>query len=273
MKFHRHRHRFVHAITLATLAVLLFTLAAMPAHAQAAAAPTNLTAELTDTEGEVRLTWGAAEGSVSYRACQRVQSPAGAWSCVDRTATNALFIGLAVGKVHDFVVLSFDGSAYSAWVWTNLMVEAITPHVCPITGLAIPEGYLSVGEKNTDSFGDEFTLTSITRKPTIRILGTNSVPFGGRAFIKVCGKVKAHSSGSTRFTTGLKNNLATDKGIGFMWIDEATTEWYEVGKIPAGRTRSACDIWGIADDATTVIYTINNFRNNPGVYRVDLPAK
>ena len=269
LKFHR--HRFVHAITLATLAVLLFTLAALPAQAQAPAAPTNLTAELTDTEGEVRLTWGAAEGAASYRACWRVQSPAGAWSCVNRTTTNALIAGLAVDTTYDFAVASFDGGAYSAWVWTNLMVEAVTPHFCPITGLAIPEGYLSVNESTTDIFGRTFRLTGITRMSAIAQYGTVYLPPGGRQFLKVCGTVEAPSDAWTTFHTGTSNNLSTDLGIGFTYFDDHVTNWYDVDVIPAGETRRACDIWDVPANAATAIYAVNNFQADAGVFLVNLP--
>ena len=41
---------------------------------------------------------------------------------------------------------------------------------------------------------------------------------------------------------------------------------------PAGSTKSACDIWDVPDATTTAVYAINNFQEDLGVYRVDLPA-
>ena len=183
------------------------------------AAPANLTAELTDTEGEVQLTWDAAERATHYRVCQRVQSPAGNWSCVWRTTTDALFTGLTVDTAYDFAVASYDGKAYSAWVRRELMVEAVTPHFCPITGLAIPEGYLSVNESTTSSGGTTFKLTGITRKSTITLDGTSYRPVTGRQFLKVCGTVKAPSDSWTIFYPGSDNNLSTDLGVGFNFPD------------------------------------------------------
>ena len=262
----------VRTIALATLAVLLFALASpVDAQTPAPAAPTNLVAELTDTEGEVQLTWDAAERAPQYRVCQRVQSPPGIWSCVWRTTTDALFTGLTVDTAYDFAIASYDGKTYSNWVWATATVEAITPHICPITGLAIPGGYLSVNEKTTSSVGSEFTLTSISRKSTVRYGTTDYDPFEGRAFVKVCGTVKVGSI-ETGFFAGYYNNLSTDDGIGFVTSDGGTRDWLDVGVIPAGQTRSACDVWEVPEHATTVIYAVYNFNDNDGVYKVDLPA-
>ena len=71
--------RLLRLAVIGIMAMLILTLAANPAFAQtpAPAAPANLTAELTDTEGEVLLSWDTAEGATSYRACRRVQDPPG----------------------------------------------------------------------------------------------------------------------------------------------------------------------------------------------------
>ena len=265
----RHR-RSVRAITLNLLVGLMVAVAVVPAYAQtpAPAAPTNLVTDLTDNEGEVRLTWDAAEGATQYGTCQRVQTPAGDWTCATRNTTTALFTGLTVGTVYDFAVASYDGETYSAWVWAEQTVSALTAYVCPITGLAIPEGYLEVNESTTSTGGRTFTLTGITRKSTITLSGTQYNPVEGRQWLKVCGTVTAPSDSQTSFWYGTDNNLSTDLGTGFGFFDHSVTDWLAVGDIPAGETRSACDIW----DAATVIYAVNNFQENPGVYRVDLPA-
>lgn len=266
--------RLLRLAVIGIMAMLILTLAANPAFAQtpAPAAPANLTAELTDTEGEVLLSWDAAEGATSYRACRRVQDPPGGWSCVNRTTTSTLFAGLTVDAVYDFAVASYDGQSYSSWVWTEATVEAIAVHICPVTGLAIPEGYLSVNDKTTHILGDEFTLTSITRQSTFRLNNQTYQAFEGRQLLKVCGTLKAPSDDTAYFAIGFDNNLATDAGIGFTWADDGTTEWREVGEVPAGQSRSACDIWDVPDDATVAIYAVNNLKPKAGVYRVDLPA-
>ncbi len=262
----------------ATIAILMGLMLALPIIANPATAqtsdpapPTNLTATLTDTEGEVQLTWDAADGATQYRACQRVQTPAGKWTCTTRNTTNALFTGLTVDTAYDFAVASYNGSAYSAWAWAELTVEAVAPHFCPITGLAIPEGYLSVNESTTGSAGTTFKLTGITRKSTITLEGTEYLPPTGRQFLKVCGTVNAPSDSPTIFYPGTHNNLSTDLGIGFNYYDESVTNWFDVDDIPAGQTRRACDIWDVPADAVTVIYAVNNFRADAGVFRVDLP--
>ena len=253
--------------------VLLLVLAANPAIAQtpAPAAPANLTAELTDTEGEVLLAWDTAEGATSYRACRRVQTPPGGWICVNRTTTSTLFTGLTVDTVYDFAVASYDGQSYSSWVWTEVTVEAIAVDICPITGLHIPDGYLSINDITTNSNGQRFVLTGITRQGTFESDNEDYLPWDGRQFIKVCGGVQAPSDQPGAFSPGYSNNLSTDLGLGFLVTDDDTTEWREVGIIPQGEVKTACDIWEIPEDATTVIYAVNNWNTNPGVFRVDLP--
>ena len=277
----QYAHHITHPRRLAryaTFAILMGLMLALPiianpaiAQTSAPAPPTNLTATLTDTEGEVRLEWDASDGATQYRACRRVKTPAGDWSCVSRTTTDALFAGLTVGTAYDFAVASYDGKAYSAWVWTELTVEAVTPHFCPITGLAIPEGYLSVNESTTISGGTTFKLTGITRKSTITLDGTSYRPVTGRQFLKVCGTVKAPSDSWTIFYPGSANNLSTDLGVGFNFPDHSITDWYDVGRIPAGETKNGCDVWDVPADAVTVIYAVNNFRADAGVFLVDLP--
>ena len=267
---HNKRVRLASVGIIAVL-VLLLSVLASPIFAQtpAPAAPTNLVAELTDTDGEVQLTWDAADGATQYRACRRAQGSTGNWTCVSTAATHATFTGLTVGTTYDFAVASYDGKSYSSWVWTEATVETVV-HICPITGLPVPDGYLSVNEKTIDPGGREFTLTSVSKKSTIRVGGEIYYPNPGRAYLKVCGKVKAPSY-SMYFVPGTANNLATDKGIGFNYPDEGSTDWLDVGEIPANQTRSACDIWDIASDAATAIYTVNNFSKTHGVYQVGLP--
>ena len=88
----------------------------------------------------------------------------------------------------------------------------------------------------------------------------------------MCGTVKAPADDEGIFIQGVSNNLSTDTGIGFVFIDDSVTEWREVDPFPAGSTKSACDIWDGPDAAATVVYAINNFQEDLGVYRVDLPA-
>ena len=273
-RFPTRQFRMFRLAAIGVIAMLMLVVAANPTFAQtpAPSAPTNLTAELTETDGEVQLAWDAAEGATSYRACRRVQSPPGGWACVSRKATNALFTGLTVDKTYDFAVASYDGRTYSSWVWTEATVEAIA-HICPISGLTIPDGYLSVGDTTTATGGQTFTLTSISKQAFITIGSTKYRPYDNRQYVKVCGKVKASSTASTHFLPGYENNAITDTGVGFGEFDDAVTDWIDVGSISAGTTASACSVWEIPDDASTVIYAVNNFNDLPGVFRVDLPAE
>ena len=266
--------RLLRLAVIGVIAMLMLVLAANPAFAQtpAPAAPANLTAELTETDGEVQLAWDAAEGATSYRACRRVQSPPGGWACVSRKATNALFTGLTVDKTYDFAVASYDGRSYSSWVWTEATVETIV-HICPISGLVIPDGYLSVGDTTTASGGQTFTLTSLSKQASITIGSTKYKPYDNRQYVKICGTVKASSTVGAYFLAGYANNTITDTGVGFGEFDDAVTDWDDVGVISAGATASACTVWEVPDDASTVIYAVNNFNALPGVFRVDLPAQ
>ena len=254
------------------IAMLMLAVAANPTFAQTPvpSAPANLTAELTETEGEVQLTWDAAEGATSYRACRRVQSPPSGWSCISRTATDALFTGLTVDKVYDFAVASYDGRSYSSWVWTEATVETIV-HICPITGLPIPDGYLSVGDSTTASGGRMFTLTSISKQATITIGSTQYLPYDNRQYVKICGTVKASSTASTHFLAGYNSSVISDTGVGFTESDDGVTDWLDTGIIAKGATASACEVWEIPDDASTVLLAVNNFNALPGVFRYELP--
>ena len=274
-RFQTRRFRTLRLAVIGVIAMLMLAITANPAFAQTPvpAPPANLTAELTETDGEVQLSWDAAEGATSYRACRRVQNPPGGWSCVSRTATNALFTGLTVDKTYDFAVASYDGRSYSSWVWTEATVEAVAVLICPITGIAIPDGYLSVNETMTGASGWSFTLTEITRKPTVTLSGTNYSPVEGRQFLKVCGRLKAPSDRQWSFLAGYDNNLSSDLGIGFLFPDNSVTEWIDVGSVPAGQTRNGCDVWDVPEDAATILYAIYNFQANPAVFRVDLPAQ
>ena len=182
-----------------------------------------------------------------------------------------MFAGLTVDAVYDFAVASYDGQSYSSWVWTEATVEAIAVHICPITGLPIPEGYLSVDEVTTSSDGQRFMLTEITRQSSVNLGGTDYLPFEGRQYVKVCGAVQAPADYSILFLAGYYNNLSTDSGLGFVTFDDDVTEWLEVGSVPAGEVRRGCDIWEVPEDATTIIYAINNLDSDAGLYRVDLP--
>ena len=90
-------------------------------------------------------------------------------------------------------------------------------------------GHLSVNGTTPDSSGQTFTLTGIiTRKSTITLGGTQYRPIDGRQYLKVCGTVKAPADDEGLFIQGVSNNLSTDTGIGFVFIDDSVTEWREV---------------------------------------------
>ena len=235
-------------------------------------APVNLKAYNAQTEGEIVLHWDASEGATQYRVCRRLQDPPGRWGCFDSSDNSALVTRLEVGAVHDFAVTAKDGAFQSSWVSTEALVEVPEVERDPFTGLPLPNGYLSVGDTTPHVSGRTFTLTDITFKGGITLGESDFPPLAGRQYVKVCGKVAAPAGVESDFRPGSDNNLFTDRGVGFRVSDDNVTDWSEVGAVPAGETRSACDVWEVPAGSKTVIYAVNNWLEHPGVYRVDLPV-
>ena len=89
--------------------------------------------------------------------------------------------------------------------------------------------------------------------------------------MKVCGTVQASAEFGETFFSGRDYNVDTDAGLGFAEYDSNVTNWIDTGRIAPGQTRSACEVWDIANTASTVIIAINNWQANPALYKVDLP--
>ena len=234
------------------------------------AAPAGLKAYNAHTEGEIVLHWDASEGATQYRVCHRLQDPSVRLGCFDSPDNSALVTRLKVGAVHDFAVAAKDGPYQSPWVSTEALVEVPEVERDLLTGLPIPEGYLSVGETTTHVSGRTFTLTGVTPKAGITQGESDFPPLAGRQYVKVCGTVTAPAGVDGDFVPGSDNNLFTDRGIGFRVLDDNVTDWSEVGAAPAGEARSACDVWEVPAGSKTVIYAVNNWLEHPGVYRVEL---
>ena len=147
---------------------LVFFAGSTDAQTQAPAAPSYLVAYSAHTEGEIILYWDAVEGATQYRVCRRLQDPPGIWGCLGSTDNSALLTRLQVGSVYDFSVAAYDGFFYSSLVWTEALVEVRELDYGPVTGLVIPDGYLSVGESTTHVLGQTFTLTGITPKKVFK---------------------------------------------------------------------------------------------------------
>ena len=233
-------------------------------------APVNLKAYNAQTEGEIILHWDASEGAKQYRVCRRLQDPPGRWGCFDSSDNSALVTRLEVGAVHDFAVAAKDGSFQSSWASVEALVEVPEVERDPFTGLPMPDGYLSVGEATTHVSGRTFTLTGITFKGGVTLGESDFPPLAGRQYVKVCGTVTSPDDSEVHFRPGSDNNLFTDRGVGFRVPDDNVSDWSEVGAVPAGETRSACDVWDVPASSKTVIYAVNNWLEHPGVYRVDL---
>ena len=265
--------RFVIFAMVAMLALLSAVVAgSADAQTPGPAVPANLRAYNAHTEGEIVLHWDASEGATHYRVCRRLQDPVSRWGCFHSPDNSALLTGLKVGAVHDFAVAAKNGSFQSSWVSTEALVEVPEVERDPFTGLPIPDGYLAVGETTTHVSGRTFTLTGITPQGSITQGESDFPPLAGRQYAKICGTVTAPANGEGNFAPGSDNNLFTDRGIGFRVPDDNVTDWSEVGAVPAGETRSACDVWEVPAGSKTVIYAVNNWLEHPGVYRVEIFA-
>ena len=265
--------RFVMLGFLAVLTMaLVFVAGSTDAQTQAPAAPSYLAAYSAHTEGEIILYWDAVEGATQYRVCRRLQDPPGIWGCLGSTDNSALLTRLQVGSVYDFSVAAYDGFFYSSLVRTEALVEVRELDYGPVTGLVIPDGYLSVGESTTHVLGQTFTLTGITPKASVTLGDSDFPSLAGRQYVKVCGTVTALGDYVDSFLPGINNNLVTDHGIGFRVPDDDVTDWLDVGAVPVGEARSGCDVWEVAAGSGTVFYAVNNWLEHPGVYRVELFA-
>lgn len=265
--------------------MLLLATAAQPAVAQTPvpAAPDNLKAELTDINGEILLSWDTAEGATAYRVCGRVQKPLGGWGCQNRTTTSILFKGLTMDAAYDYAVASYDGRAYSSWVWTEATVAVVEPEICPITGLPIGDGYKDLGEASTSDV-QSFTLNTATFPASTTLLRdeimvpgqarTKYLPPVGRRWAKTCGAHTNHSAKNRWFGAGYHQNLATDKGIAFV-TDEQATFLGDIYRTKPSETRTVCQLWHIPDDAETLIVAVGldvTSSDSYHLYKIDVPA-
>ena len=272
--------------TLLALA-LVASIAAMPA---APAKPNQPTVNSTANGGELSVTWDMAAGSQFYTIgwtnqaeYQEYQRGGREWLdafhfvTIPAQYTSHTIKDLEPGGSY-YVILGartsrLGGEAPTWSDWSNLVTTA-GEHgegFCPITGFPLPPGgYRSVGTATTDSDGFSYTLTSATTKPTIRLDGVDYLAPAGRMWLKVCASVKASRTEPFFFVYAWDYNIDTDAGLGFIVPDDGTTNWVDVGEIPAGATKSACDVWMVPDDARTVIVAYNNFMEDAVLYRVEL---
>lgn len=205
------------------------------AHTQGPAAPSNLVSYHTQTDGEIILQWDAVDGAADYRVCGRLQEPPGRWGFLDSPDNSALLTGLEVGAVYDFAVAAHDGLFNSSWICTEATVGIPEVDLDSITGLPIPDGYLSIGETTVHVLGWTFTLTGITPEAAVT-LGASDFPLlAGRQYVKVFGTVSAPTGSDVRFLPGSDSNLFTELGIGFRMTDDRVADWFDVGPVPAGR--------------------------------------
>ena len=222
--------------------VSAFVAGSVDAQTPGPAAPADLVAYNPHTEGEIILYWDAVEDAVDCRVCRRMQAPPGRWGCLDSPDNSALLTRLEVGVVYDFVVAAHDGLFNSSWTCTEATVGIPEVDLDPITGLPIPDGYLSVGEPTTHLLGRMFTLTGITSEAAVTLGASDFPPMVGRRYVKACGTVTAPADSDVRFLPGSDNNLHTELGMGFQVVDDRVEDWSDVGVVPAGETRSACDV-------------------------------
>ena len=248
------RRRMARYLTVAMLMGLMLALlvVAQPAMAQSApAAPTNLNAELTATEGQIHLTWNAVAGATKYRACWRVWQQGAIWSCENSVNLGAHIDGLTVGETHEFAVASAKDGIYSRWVRTRLLIEDAITHLCPITGMRIPVGgYKSLGD-TVRANGVSVTVTSVSFPADTGRRLTDD-----RRFIRIC--ASASGDDGSHFT----GNLNTDAGLSMQW-----------------NPRDGCSRYDIPHNATVAIFAVRPWHDemsaadgHPFLYRFDVPA-
>ena len=268
--------------------MLLATVAAAPA---ALPIPATPTAAATGIAGEVEVSWPAVASAQFYTVgwinrndYQEISGRNGDWrsafhyATVTATSTSYVVSGLKAGEEYWTIVgartvrVGGDDPSWSEW---SSLVTTAGQHgegFCPITGLPLPPGgYLSPGTSASDSGGTRFTLNSVTVKATVRLDGENYRAPSGQKFIRVCASVKATPDYAFTFLFGRDYNVDTDTGLGFVIFDDGTNNWLDVGDIPAGSTRTACDVWLVSATSQTVIVAYNKFLGDPALYKVDLP--
>ncbi|MBO5377019.1 MAG: fibronectin type III domain-containing protein, partial [Ruminiclostridium sp.] len=79
---------------------------------------------VTPGNGQVTVKWNAVSGATMYAAFYRVNGTS-AWTQKTTTATSYTFTGLKNGTKYDFLVIAYNGSAWSTW--TNSNVVNATP--------------------------------------------------------------------------------------------------------------------------------------------------
>ena len=256
------------------VAILALALAFVPGSAAAQtpgpAAPANVTAYPANTEGEIILHWDGSEGATHYRVCRRATDPSAKWGCFDSPDNSALLTRLQVGTTYYFAVAAEDEDLQSSWSRTEAVVEVPEVRRCPVTGLPIPDGYLSAGDSTSHVLGRTFTLTGVDRHAAITLGESDFPPSAGRHFVNVCGTVTAPEDEAVRFRPGIDANLFTDRGMGFAVDDDRVTDWSEVGVVPAGESREACEVWEVPAGSEVVHYAVSNWLEHPGVYRIGL---
>ena len=275
-------------------ALLIAAIAATPA---TLAQPDGPSVQATSNGGEIVISWDRVSGAqyytvgwVNWTKGKPVSDAGGDWlslfhyTTVLGSETSYTVKGLEEGQDHYAIIRATDaggaadrfGGGYSQWsAWSSSSAQPAGQHgegFCPITGLPLPPGgYLSVGNSTTHPAGQIFTLNSVVKKATVTLDGENYIPFDGRQFLRVCGTVQAPSDSEWYFFSGREYHIDTDTGLGFAEFDHSATDWFDIGIIPAGETRSACETWDIPSNANTVVIAINNWRASPALYKVDLP--
>ena len=153
-----------------------------------------------------------------------------------------------------------------------------TPHggsggdgaMCPITGLPIGEGYLSVGDR-VDSPGFSYRLDSVTTPAIVPLLADGSLYYApsGRQWVRTCGTVWNHYDFAEGLYPGSDVVIDSDTGIGFHMprYDE------QLNFIVAGRSGRQCYTWSLPATASTVVLAVNLYYDHETVrlFRIDLP--
>ena len=291
--------KFVAAIiaVLSLLAVMMVGAGAAQAQSNnALPAPSNVTAVNGANPGEVNLTWDAVPGASHYRVgwianADFLAAQAAGTDFFERFAfvdiagrTSYTATRLTPGEPYWFIVgsqASHNGKPiWSDWAsLTTTAGHAGDGGLCPITGLPLGDGYLSVGG-TTQSPAGSFTLTTATAPTRIRLPYADDPdqlysPRSGRRFVEVCGNYRHDFNNDVSLYAGWDTIMDSDAGSGFPVVD--THE-----RIAPGVTGHGCQIWDLPATAATAVYAVSisgynsqealsgAYNDDIGLYRIDL---
>ena len=273
----------IRTLTFMTLlvALLMASTAAMPA---VLPMPSQPTVTATANGGELRATWRATAGAQFYTVgwadneeIAQMTNAGREWldafhfTIIPAAFTSHTISGLKP-ETDYYVIIGAQtqrfGAADLVWSPWSRLVTTEGQHgadVCPITGLQIPEGgYLGVGDTWFWSDASVRLDSATTPESVPKSDGSPYFPPGGRKLLNVCTTWNNESGGQLYNRAGARNNLSTDRGIGFVRI----LGWGDFA-IPDEGTYEACDVWSIPEASNVAVYAVSNGSQPDVLFRIE----